>query len=76
MDRQRPRYRVFDMRDEQDGRPFVWCEVGVDFTPGNEVSPAVAEALTSYVNAQSWADLFWAAYVKNRKATIYEPLPF
>jgi hypothetical protein len=38
IDRSRPRYRLFDLSEEPDGRMLVWCEVGADNTPGAEVS--------------------------------------
>jgi hypothetical protein len=73
-DRSRPRYRLFDLTEEPDGREMVWYEVGVDNTPGEEVSADLAGRLFDHVAAQPWKHLFYAAFRKNRKATIYEPL--
>lgn len=75
-DRSKPRYRLFDLSDEPDGRMVVWCEVGADNTPGAEVSPKLATALFAYIAAQPWKHLFREAFLKNRKATLYAPLPF
>jgi hypothetical protein len=74
IDRSRPRYRLFDLSDEPDGRMLVWCVVGADNTPGAEVSPELATDLFAYIAAQPWKHLFYQAFRKNRKATLYEPL--
>lgn len=73
-DRSRPRYRLFDLTEEPDGRDMVWFEVGVDNTPGEEVAPDLAGRLFDYVAARPWKANFYGAYRKNRKATLYEPL--
>jgi hypothetical protein len=70
-DRSRPIYRLFDLSDESDGRPLVWCEVGADNTPGAEVSPEIDKVLFAFIEAQPWKHLFYEAFRKNRKATIY-----
>lgn len=75
MDRSKPRYRLFDLSAEPDGRSFVWCEVGADQTPGEEVSPELAIKLFDHIAAQPWKHKFYAAFDKNRKATLYDPLP-
>lgn len=76
MDRTKPRYRLFDLTDEADGRPMVWHTVSADNTPGDEVPEEIAYDLFDHLELQPWRYLFWQAFAKNKKATLYEPLPF
>lgn len=53
---------------------MIWYEVGVDNTPGVEVSTQIALELFRAVETQPWGHLFWRAFETNKKATLYESL--
>lgn len=68
-DRRKPVYRLFDM---EDGTRQWWTVIQELNAPGTRAMPSEESWCYAYVAQQPWADLFWAAFEKNGKATIYE----
>lgn len=69
-DRRKPRFRLFDM---EDGTRQWWEVIPQLNAPGKRCTPAQEAAIYEALSRAPWVDLFWAAFEKNRKATIYEP---
>jgi hypothetical protein len=73
-DRTKPRYRLFDLSEEADGRPMVWFVIDPDNRVGKETTPDQSKALMNLLNISVWKDGFWRAFKRNKKATIYAPM--
>lgn len=73
-DRSEPRYRLFDLSDQEDGRSMVWYHMAEEALITNEASAEESEALYALVESSFWRDGFWRAFSRNMKATIYRPM--